>query len=356
MQPSSKRLATAPGRGAGDDTMDLKPVEVPRRCRVLVVDDDELVRAQLSALLRVGGYDVVAAGSGEEAIRALATRDCQMVLTDWQMPDMDGLALCRQLRLEHTESYVYVLMLTVRSRKSDILAGLAAGVDDYVVKGASAEELLARLQVGRRITRLEQSLRKSTRENRRLAVTDALTGARNRRYLTEYLNRELERSRRYDRPLAILACDIDGFKTVNDRLGHEAGDEVLRAFVGRAASCLRSDSDWIARLGGDEFVVVLPETMLVAAAGVGDKLRMVLKEKPISTFGGPVTATVSIGVSAIQTAQELAATSAIELMRAADRGLYSAKSSGKDQTTAVSVAAGEPVVAHLRSREPRELN
>ena len=356
MQPSPNRQVSRCSRVVSGDAVQTKPLEVLSRCRVLVVDDDELVRAQLSALLRMGGYDVLTAASGEEAVRSLATRSCQIVLTDWQMPDMDGLALCRQLRLRHTEGYVYVLMLTVRSRKSDILAGLSAGVDDYVIKGASAEEILARLQVGRRITRLEQSLRKSTRENRRLAVTDSLTGARNRRYLMEYLNRELERSRRYDRPLAVLACDIDAFKAVNDRFGHEAGDEVLHAFVSRAVSCLRSDSDWIARLGGDEFVVVLPETTLLSATHVADKLRLILKDKPVATFAGPVTSTVSIGVSALQTSNELATISALELLRAADRGLYLGKNNGKDQTNAVSVATADAVVSHARIREPRELN
>jgi two-component system, cell cycle response regulator len=356
MQPNASRRASRVGQEAESDVGQSQPLESLPRCRVLVVDDDELVRAQLSALLRMGGYDVLTAASGEEAVRCLETQGCQIVLTDWQMPDMDGLALCRQLRLKHAESYVYVLMLTVRSRKSDILAGLSAGVDDYVIKGASAEELLARLQVGRRITRLEQSLRKSTRENRRLAVTDALTGARNRRYLMEYLSRELERSRRYDRPLAVLACDIDAFKAVNDRLGHEAGDEVLHAFVNRAVSCLRSNSDWIARPGGDEFVVVLPETTLLAATSVADKLRVIFKEKPIVTFAGSVTPTVSVGVSALQTSHELATISVLELLRAADRGLYTAKNNGKDQTSAVSATAVDAVVSPMRIREPRELN
>jgi len=340
---------------ARGDFIQANPLELLSRCRVLVVDDDELVRAQLSALLRMGGYDVLTAASGEEAVRALASRDCQMVLTDWQMPDMDGLALCRRLRLEHTESYVYVLMLTVRSRQADVLAGLAAGVDDYVVKGASPEEILARLQVGRRITRLEQSLRKSTRENRRLAVTDSLTGARNRRYLMEYLGRELERSRRYDRPLAILACDIDAFKEVNDGFGHEAGDAVLRSFVSRATTCIRADSDWIARLGGDEFVIVLPETGLTAANRVADKLRRILKDKPIVAFRGAVSSTVSIGVTALQTAHELATVSVVELLRAADQGLYASKNNGKDQTTAMAAVAVSAVECGEHIREPDEL-
>jgi PleD family two-component response regulator len=152
------------------------------RCRVLVVDDDEFVGAQLMALLRLAGYDVHAAGSGEEALRILDTMSCQMVLTDWQMADMDGLSLCRNVRLKDDEGYVYVLMLTVRNTKRDVLVGLAAGADDYIVKGAPAEEILARLEVGRRITQLEHSLRASNQENGRLSVTDPLTGAHNRRF------------------------------------------------------------------------------------------------------------------------------------------------------------------------------
>jgi diguanylate cyclase (GGDEF)-like protein len=334
----------------------LRPQEKLSQCRVLVVDDDELIRAQLGALLRMGGYEVMAAASGAEAIRIMAGRDCQMVLTDWQMPDMDGLALCRQLRVEHTESYVYVLMLTVRNRQSDVLAGLAAGVDDYVVKGASPEEILARLQVGRRIIRLEQSLRRSTRENRRLAVTDSLTGARNRRYLSEYLNRELDRSRRHNHPLSVVACDIDSFKEVNDRFGHEAGDEVLRAFVARALGCIRSDSDWIARLGGDEFIVVLPETPLSAAIDIAATLRTILNGKPIGTFAGEVRITASMGVAALQSADELARISVVELLRAADRGLYASKSVGKDMATVVTVALAIDVTPTDFGRDIRELN
>jgi two-component system, cell cycle response regulator len=320
-----------------EDTLTLK-VGSLWQCRVLVVDDDEVIRAQLVVLLRLAGYDVHAAGSGEEALRILKTTPCQIILTDWQMPDMDGLSLCRNVRIKDDEGYVYVLMLTVRNSGRDILVGLAAGADDYIVKGTAPEEILARLEVGRRITQVEHSLRASNQENGRLSVTDPLTGAHNRRYLMRNLPRELERARRYEHPLAILSCDLDRFKRVNDRFGHEAGDETLQAFVIRSASCIREATDWIVRSGGEEFVLVLPETTLDGASCVAKKVREVLAAEPIATSAGPLFVTVSIGVTAVETVDELASISMVELLRAADRCLYVSKNLGRDRVTAASAA------------------
>ena len=248
------------------------------------------------------------------------------MLTDWQMPDMDGLALCRYVRTAAYDSYIYVMLLTVRDAQQDILTGLAAGADDYVFKGAPVEEILARVEIGRRITHVEQSLRTSNRENRRLAITDPLTGAHNLRYLMRNLPKELARSRRYQHPLAILSCDIDGFKQINDRFGHPAGDLVLRAFVARSTSCLRKTSDWLARIGGDEFVIVLPETTQSGATSVAQKLRRQLSASPVTTHAGPVAFMASVGVTAFEPADVPFGQSAVdELLQAADRNLYASK-------------------------------
>ncbi len=307
----------------------------PFTCRILVVEDDELIRAKLISILRLAGYEVRGAESGAQALRLLDRRPSHIVITDWQMPEMDGLALCRALRSRDGEHYTYVLMLSVRSDSTDVLTGLGAGADDYLIKGASTEEFLARVEVGRRITRLEDSLRVSATENRRLAITDPLTGARNRRYLMKYLPRELERARRYCRPLAVLSCDIDGFKSVNDQHGHEAGDNVLQAFVTRSINCLREAVDWVARSGGEEFVVVLPETSLLGARCAAEKLRTALSGQPIPTCAGNLVATVSVGVTALETEQELASISVVELLRAADLCLYASKNLGRDRVTCV---------------------
>lgn len=329
------------------DTILTESMEAARPCRVLVVDDDDLVRARLAALLRTGGFDVECAGSGEEALKIMASRHCQVLLTDWQMPDMDGLTLCRIVRAEHSESYVYVLMLTVRDSKQDVLTGLAAGADDYVIKSAPVEEIMARLEVARRITHVESSLRTSNRENRRLAITDPLTGAHNLRYLMRNLPRELARAQRYGHPLAVLSCDIDRFKQINDGFGHETGNEVLRAFVARAESCIRKGSDWLARVGGDEFLVVLPETNAIGANRVAQKLHQVFARFPVATLAGPVTFTASIGVTAVDADHDIKDASKIEdILRAADRGLYASKKLGGNQATSTSIQIAKKPARH----------
>lgn len=306
------------------------------QCRVLIVDDDEIVRAHLSALLRKTHFEVHLAGSAEDALRILETVHCHIVLTDWQLPGMDGLELCRKVRLDRVDGYVYIMMLTVREGKQDMLLSLAAGADDYIVKGSSIEEILARMEVARRITHLEFSLRSSNRENRRLSVTDPLTGAHNRRYLMKYLPRELARAKRYTRPLSVLCCDIDRFKKVNDRLGHAAGDHVLQEFVLRVTRCLRDTSDWLARSGGDEFVIVMPETGFNGANAVAQKVRRILENPPLVLTERSLRMTVSIGVKALETPCELLNTSAADLLRAADTKLYANKRCQKN----LLVAAG----------------
>ncbi len=339
-----------------NDTTVTRQMLSPWRCRVLVVDDDELVRARLAALLSLEGYDVLTAGSGEEALRIMSTMDCQIVLTDWQMPHMDGLALCRALRLRDSKAYVYVLMLTVRNTRRDTLMGLAAGADDYLIKGAAGPEILARVKVGQRITRLEHSLRTINRENLRLSVTDSLTGAYNRAYLMKYLPREVERSRRYGRPLAVLSCEIDRFKQINDGFGHEAGDAVLQTFFTRTAGCIREATDWIARSGGEEFVLVLPETALHGANCVAKKLCHLLASQPIPTGAGPLSVTVSIGVTAAETLQELASISALELLRAADYFLYVSKSRGRDRATGASASTIRAAMSAAPTGVKHEIN
>jgi diguanylate cyclase (GGDEF)-like protein len=307
------------------------------KCRVLIVDDDELVVRRLGTLLELNGYEVHKAYSGQEALRVLESTVCQIVLTDWHMPDLDGIALCSSLRQKKSDNYIFILMLTVRDGRDDIVAGLSAGADDYVVKGATSDEILARVGVGRRITQLDRSLRTSNQENRRMSVTDPLTGAHNRRFMSKYLPRELQRSRQDGVPLAILSCDIDHFKSVNDRFGHEAGDDVLQQFVIRASSCFRQGIDWIARSGGEEFILVLPQTGLEGARRVAGLLHTAVAAQPIVTAAGPLKITVSVGVAVLQEEHELRDVSVTELLRLADVALYASKRAGRNRTTAASL-------------------
>jgi diguanylate cyclase (GGDEF)-like protein len=141
--------------------------------------------------------------------------------------------------------------------------------------------------------------------------------------------------RRFRPPLAILSCDIDRFKHTNDAFGRDAADQVLSAFVGLTRAQLRDGTDWIVRVGGDKFIIVLPDTMLHTASGVAERLRETLAEAVCLTSAGPINSTVSIGVTALETPNELAATSVIELLRAADRCMYLSKRHGRNKTTAM---------------------
>lgn len=301
-------------------------------CEVMIVDDDELLCEHMTVLLELAGYDVRQCRSGQEAIKSLAERPCSIVISDWEMPDMDGIALTRHLREQSKDSYIYILLLTIREGKRNIVAGLQAGADDYIAKGASPEEIVARVETGRRISNLEQSLRKANRENRRQATTDALTGVHNRAFLMKYLQREVERCQRHGHALSLLACDLDHFKNVNDRYGHEAGDDVLKEFCVRAQAALRS-YDWLARSGGEEFIVVLPETAISAAQVVAERIRRAICAQPMTTLAGTVDITVSIGISGVALPTELLRLSHKDLLRAADRCLYQSKHAGRNRVT-----------------------
>src|SRR5258708_25623916 len=209
----------------------------------------------MTRFLKKAGYEVDAVTNGSEALDKMTKRYYPMLVTDWEMPEMDGVARCKAVRNMQLDGYVYALLLTARDAKEHIIAGLEAGADDYLVKPVHEAELIARLNAVRRILNLEHSLRVANQRNRILSITDALTGAYNRRFLMEQLPRELERFRRYAYPLSVLMCDIDHFNQINDMRGPAAGDEVLQQFAGRVQRLIRANSDWMARYGGDELLI-----------------------------------------------------------------------------------------------------
>jgi diguanylate cyclase (GGDEF)-like protein len=252
---------------------------------------------------------------------------------DLQMPDMDGLALCRAIRDGAWPGYVYIVLLTAQDAEDDILAGLDAGADDYMSKKTSTAQLLARLRTAQRILALEQSLKEALAEKRRLTMTDALTGAPNRRYFQRRLSRELERVRRFGGELCILSLDIDRFKQINDRYGHASGDAVLQEFVRRIGQCLPRNTDWCARMGGEEFVVVLEETNLAGAKMIAERLREAIAGAPVRTRAGMISVTVSIGVSGLESATDGREINVESLMQVADACLYASKEDGRNRVT-----------------------
>jgi two-component system, cell cycle response regulator len=288
-------------------------LEARDSCRVLVVDDDALVRARLSALLNAAQYDVEVATTGEEALHILDAKHCHIVLTDWQMPDMDGLALCRHIRLRHHEGYIYVLMLTIRDGESDAMTGLAAGADAYLIKGASIDDILARLEIGRRITYENSPFSTNRRENLSGSYTDPVTGAHNLGYLVHHLPRELARSQRHGHALAILHCHIDGFEQFRERFGHEAANDLLRTFVAAAEGRIRQ-GDWLARTSGAAFLIVLPETAVNGAHCAAQHLRELFTMHLLTTPAEPIGFTVSIAVTAVDAKYDVQSTAQIDAL------------------------------------------
>jgi two-component system, cell cycle response regulator len=259
---------------------------------------------------------------GRGSIAHLDATHCHIVLTDWQMPEMDGLALCRHIRLRRHESYIYVLMLTVRDTEHDVLAGLAAGADAYVVKGAKIDDILARLEIGRRITYEKSPLLTKHRGNQIVSYTDPVTGAHNLGYLMHHLPHELARSQRYGHALAILRCDIDGFEPFHDRFGHEASNDLLREFVACADARIRK-GNWLARTDGAAFLIVLPETNAKGAHCAAHQLRQLFALHPLSTPAEPIGFTVSVGVTAVDAEHDAESTAQIDaVLCAADRGRH----------------------------------
>ena len=269
-----------------------------------------------------------------------------MLVTDWEMPEMDGVALCKAVRNMQMDGYVYALLLTARDAKEHIIAGLEAGADDYLIKPVHEPELIARLNAGRRILNLEHSLRVANERNRILSITDALTGAYNRRYLMEQLPRELERCRRYAYPLSVLMCDIDNFKQINDARGHAAGDDVLQQFAARAQKTIRSNSDWVSRYGGEEFLIVLPETGYEGALHTAEKVRNLISSTPFVTRNGDVAVTASFGVASTGLSGPDLTLKVDAMIRTADECLYRSKQLGRNRTTGDEIAVTRALVAH----------
>jgi two-component system cell cycle response regulator len=313
---------------------------------ILLAEDDPVTRMLMTRFLKNAGYEVDAVGNGSEALDKMTKRYYPMLVTDWEMPEMDGIALCKAVRNMQLDGYVYALLLTARDAKEHIITGLEAGADDYLVKPVHEPELIARLNAGRRILALEHSLRVANQRNRILSITDALTGAYNRRYLMEQLPREVERCRRYAYPLSVLMCDLDHFKQINDQCGHAAGDDVLQQFAARAQKSIRPYSDWIARYGGEEFLIVLPETAHAEGLIVAEKIRNVVAGAPFTTRAGDAAVTASFGVASTGPHGPDLSLKVETLIRAADECLYKSKAEGRNRFTGQEIAVSLALMAH----------
>ena len=297
--------------------------------KVLVADDDLLLRRMLEHELRLAGYDVVTVGDGLEAWDVLQREHIRMLVVDWLMPGLDGSDLIRRIRAAGWPGYTYIILLTAKNGRDEIVEGLNLGADDFVAKPFQREELVARMGVGARILDLEERLSALVAREEALAVLDILTGLPNRRGLYERAQAELSRAKREKGSVSVIMMDLDHFKEINDRFGHAVGDEALRR-VAKVLQENRRDYDFTGRWGGEEFLVILPGASLAQAGLVAERLRSAIQSIELTVGGqGTVNLRASFGAAAA-----CPATSSVgldELLERADDAMYRAKRDGRNR-------------------------
>jgi diguanylate cyclase (GGDEF)-like protein len=299
---------------------------------VVVVDDDPLVRLVLAKAVSSTGHVAMPTDSGEGALQLLGSNPVDVVVSDWMMPGMSGLELCRRIRARDSMEYVYFMLVTALDDSDHALAGIAAGVDDCLVKPVRPFDLKLRLMVAERVTdlhrRLAERQRGLERTNVEMAATarqDPLTGLGNRLKMAEDLEVFRSRRDRYHEPFGVALFDIDHFKSLNDAAGHLAGDKALRQVAAVIRKELR-EADMAYRYGGEELLVVLPAGVRRVAAAA-ERIRKAVEHAAIPHPGrpGPETVvTLSVGVAAAEGDAE-------SYLLAADAALYRAKSEGRNR-------------------------
>ena len=295
--------------------------------KVLIAEDDVLSRRLLQKTLQNAGYEVVAVENGRLAQDELCrVEGPRLALLDWEMPEVDGPTVCRAVRARTERPYVYMIFLTSKESNEDKVAGLQSGADDYLTKPFNPEELKARLRTGLRILDLEDRLVEAREEMRFKATHDALTGLWNRGVISELLEAEVARGDRERRCTAVLLCDLDHFKSVNDTYGHPVGDEVLREVARRLQGSVRS-YDYVGRYGGEEFLVILNNCEPRFAMLRAEQMRGAIASRKVITNSGPLQMTMSVGLLCSTDWPQRRTT---DFLTEVDAALYAAKAAGRN--------------------------
>jgi two-component system, cell cycle response regulator len=301
--------------------------------KALLVFQDARAREEFERRITADMLECAGVADDTEALALFASEQHAVVITD-------SLECVRQLRAKQAERAPFVLYVADIDEDRERAAGLGAGADDCVGRRASEREIDARIAIARRIAELESVLRVTLAENRKLSATDDLTRVASRRFFSKNFPREMERAARYGRALSLVLCDIDLFKTINDTLGHAAGDQILRQFGARLQRGLRRGIDWVARIGGEEFAVVLPETGYQQALDVARKLRAAIAQPPFNTEGKNLVVTASFGLCGLDRVPAGERRLAERVLKIADAALYRSKNSGRNRVTATMFSGG----------------
>ena len=310
--------------------------------KILIADDSIVSRHLLEATLRKWGYEVLVACDGAEALQVLERPDAPaLIILDWMMPGMTGLEVCQRIRQRGSEPYTYILLLTSKSQKEDLIEGMDAGADDYITKPFDQSELQVRLRAGTRLVDLQAQLLSAREALREQATRDSLTRLWNRSSILDALTRELARAWRESSPLGVVIVDLDHFKYINDNHGHPAGDAVLREAARRMQAGVRQ-YDSVGRYGGEEFLILLPNCGVAESHSQAERLRKQLAQADIRIDDTSLRITASFGVTAAIPGE---AWTPEGLIRKADEALYVAKKSGRNRVEILAYSAEPAPIA-----------
>lgn len=289
--------------------------------RVLLVDDSKTMRLNMRRMLNLMNLTVDEVENGQQALDRLEEQKYDLLLLDYEMPELDGIQTLQQLRRHHSKLRLPVIAISAMEQQETVVLFLKAGANDFINKPFSREEFLVR--VNNQLDMLDAAQRIE-----RLAITDPLTGLYNRNFLYEMLPLMIAEAHRYEKPLSLIILDVDHFKQFNDTWGHDVGDLVLKHVAKLLQNNIRS-ADIPCRYGGEEFVIVLPDTHLENAVRAAEKIRNVVEDTPLvlEDQPEPLRVTLSLGVAELKKEDTLDT-----LIRRADQALYAAKRGGRNRT------------------------
>lgn len=308
--------------------------------RVLVVDDDRAMLTLLMAMLKSTGHTVFVARNGVEAMAQVEKHRPQLIITDWMMPEMDGLTLCRKLRERPDCRDIYLIVMTAQDDPDKLVEAFEAGADDYLVKPIIQKIFFSRLRAGLRVVKLQEELAADREQLLRLstdlaeaneglqllALTDALTTLPNRRAAMERLEQEWALTKRGNRNFTCMMVDVDFFKSINDRFGHPVGDQVLKRVAAELRQVARAQ-DMVCRYGGEEFLVICPDTDVLEGSLCAERMRKRVQSIPVKHGTHTIEVTVSIGL-----AERVDGMSSWEdVLNLSDQRLYMAKQTGRNK-------------------------
>jgi diguanylate cyclase (GGDEF)-like protein len=295
------------------------------KLNVLVVDDSAVYRKLIQKILG-DCYSLCFASNGAEALAAFHQHAPKIVITDWMMPDFSGLELCQKIRADRAAPYTYIVLMTSNTEKDGVIRGLEAGADDYLIKPFDSGEMLARINVGRRIVEMHRQLEEKSAQLEEVARTDSLTGLPNRRAVEDWARKQLQGASRHHFPLWVVLGDLDDFKAINDTFGHAAGDAVLQAFADTLKKGTRM-SDLCGRLGGDEFLLVISHVSAQNIELAINRFRESFSALSFPFVGKSISVTATFGVAGTESGKQR---DFDVLVRRADEMLYEAKRAGRN--------------------------